>query len=261
MADQKPVFEIESLYLAQIARAKRFIYAESQYFASRKIAEAIARRLDEPDGPEIVIINPTSAQGWLEPLAMDTARARLVQALRHRDVHDRLRLYHPFTRDGEPIYVHAKILVIDDAILRVGSSNMNNRSMRLDTECDVAIDTALPANAEYGPTIAHIRDDLLAEHLGTTAAKVRARLGETGSLIATIESLRYTGRKNGKDRRRTLNPYVIPYLSDVEAWLADNEVLDPEGPEEMFEAFTKRGLFRRFKAWSGRRRQAFRVTT
>ncbi|CAN5361151.1 phospholipase D-like domain-containing protein [soil metagenome] len=254
MDDQKPIFEIESLYLAQIARAKHFIYAESQYFASRRIAEAIARRLDEADGPEIVIINPTAAQGWLEPLAMDTARARLVEALRHRDVHKRLAVYHPHTRDGEPIYVHAKILVVDDMILRVGSSNMNNRSMRLDTECDVAIDAALPANADSRATIARVRDDLLAEHLGTTATIVAKRIAETGSLIATIESLRYTGRKNGKHRRRTLNPYVVPDLSDVEAWLADNEVLDPEGPEEMFEAFTQRGLFRRFKAWRGRRK-------
>ena len=39
------VREIEALFLEQIARAKRFIYAESQYFASRKIAEAIAERL------------------------------------------------------------------------------------------------------------------------------------------------------------------------------------------------------------------------
>ena len=69
------VLEIEKLYLDLIARAKRHIYAESQYFASRKIAEAIARRLDEPDGPEIVIVNPMTAQGWLEPIAMDT-RAR-----------------------------------------------------------------------------------------------------------------------------------------------------------------------------------------
>ncbi len=94
MDGQRAVLEVEQLYLEQIARAKRFIYAESQYFASRRIAEAMARRLDEADGPEIVIVNPQSAQGWLEPLAMDTARARLIAALRQRDRYDRLRLYH-----------------------------------------------------------------------------------------------------------------------------------------------------------------------
>ena len=58
--------EIEALYLALIARARRSIYAESQYFASRRIAEAIAKRLAEPDSPEIVLINPAQADGWLE---------------------------------------------------------------------------------------------------------------------------------------------------------------------------------------------------
>ena len=53
------------------------VYLESQYFASRAIAEAIARRLSEPDGPEFVIINPASAEGWLEEEAMGSARARL----------------------------------------------------------------------------------------------------------------------------------------------------------------------------------------
>lgn len=249
MDDQRAVTEIEQLYLQQIARARRFIYAESQYFACRRIAEAIARRLDEADGPEIVIINPEGAQGWLEPLAMDTARARLVEALRRRDVHGRLRIYHPYTRDRQPIYVHAKILIVDDAILRVGSSNMNNRSMRLDSECDVAIDCTDLGDENCAQAIAAIRNDLLAEHLGTTPKRVHDRLRKTGSLIETIEGLRFTGRKNARNRRRTLLPYEIPDLSDVEAWLADYEVLDPEGPEEMFEALDERGLFRRLHLW------------
>jgi len=246
MPGQRAVLEIEHLYLAQIARAKRFIYAESQYFASRRIAEALARRLEEADGPEIVIVNPHRAQGWLEPLAMDTARARLIAALHQRDKHDRLRLYHPVTRGRAPIYVHAKILIVDDQILRVGSSNMNNRSMRLDTECDVAIDCTTGNNQACAERIAAIRDDLLAEHLGVTPKVVTTSIVRTASIIATVERLRFTGRKNARDRRRTLVPYEIPDLSGVEKWLADNEVLDPEQPDDMFEALSKPDLFRHF---------------
>ncbi len=249
MDDQREVTEIEQLYLAQIARAKRWIYAESQYFASRRIAEAIVRRLEEKDGPEIVVVNPVSAQGWLEPVAMDTARARLVEALRQRDTHGRFRVYHPYTRDHTPIYVHAKILIVDDAILRVGSSNLNNRSLRLDTECDIAIDCTGPGNAHCSDAIAAIRDDLIAEHLDTTADAVTKALAKKGSLIAAIETLRFTGRKNARDRRRTLVDYSVPDLSTVETWLADNQVLDPEGPDEMFEALDERGLFRRLHLW------------
>ena len=63
--------------------------------------------------------------------------------------------------------------------------------------------------------------------------------GKTGSLIAAIERLRGPGK--------TLKPYETPDLSSVEQWLAENEALDPEGPEEMFEPFSRRGLFRRLR--------------
>lgn len=246
LPDLPPIREIEALYLDMIAAARRFIYAESQYFASRRIAEAIARRLDEADGPEIVIVNPITANGWLEPIAMDSARARLLEALRRRDVHGRLRLYHPVTAAGEQIYVHAKIMIVDETMLRVGSSNMNNRSLRLDTECDVTIDRACPSNGACSPTIRAIRDGLIAEHLGVSIETVAQRIDAEGSIIVTIEALRGDGR--------SLRPYVEPDLGAVEKWLADNEVLDPEGPEEMFEGLGKRGLFRQWR----NRRQARR---
>jgi phosphatidylserine/phosphatidylglycerophosphate/cardiolipin synthase-like enzyme len=233
MPDAPGVDEIERLFVAQIEGARHHVYVESQYFASRKIAEAIARRLDEPEGPEFVILNPTTAEGWLQPLAMDTARARLMRALRKRDRHGRLAMYHPYTVGGEPVYVHAKIMAVDDRELRVGSANFNNRSMRLDSECDILVSSDDGATAA---TITQIRNGLLAEHLGSTVDDVAATLARTGSLIAAIEQLR------GDSGR--LRPYEVPDLSTVEAWLADNEVLDPEGPKEMFEPLTKRGIFR-----------------
>lgn len=242
MDDVEPVHEIEAAYLDLIARAKRFIYAESQYFASRRIAHALARRLAEEDGPEIVIVNPHTAEGWLEPIAMDTARARLVEALRRVDRHGRFRIYHPVTAGGAEIYVHAKVTVVDDLILRVGSSNFNNRSLQLDTECDVLLSSDEAGNEDQRDQIAALRNDLLAEHLGTTAEEIAARLEETGSLIATIEALRGEGR--------SLVPYEIPELSGLEEWLADNEILDPNGPDEIFEAPARRGLF---KGWRLRR--------
>ena len=231
-----PVREIEATYLALIARARKYIYAESQYFASRRIAEAIAHRLEEPDGPEIVLVNPFKSQGWLEPVAMDTARARLYGALEHLDCHRRFRIYHPFTQAGEPIYVHAKMTIVDDEVLHVGSSNLNNRSMRLDTECDVTIDAAHPGNETAAGEIRSLRDSLLAEHLGIPADTVAAAIETKGSLVEAIETLRGEGR--------SLRPYEIPDLHEVEAWLADNQVLDPEGPDEIFEATAKGGLLR-----------------
>lgn len=242
MDDQPGVVEIEHLYAAQIAQAKRCIYAESQYFASRVIAEAIGKRLDEANGPDIVLVNPQKADGWLEQQAMDTARARLFETLKARDTHGRFRIYHPFTMRGTPIYVHAKVLIVDDRLVRVGSSNMNNRSMRLDTECDMTIDTALAANAGREEVILGLRDNLLAEHLDLPVDRVRQVVAERG-LVAAIEQLR---DKPGK----TLRPYATPDLNEVQAWLAENKILDPEGPGEMFEAVTERkGLLARLEGW------------
>nr|WP_189338578.1 phospholipase D-like domain-containing protein [Sphingobium sp. SCG-1] len=238
MKNRPAIIEIERLYETLIADAKTLIYAESQYFASRRIAIAIGKRLAEPDGPEVVIVNPLTADGWLEPVAMDTARARLVAALRRLDKHGRLRIYHPQTAKGAPIYVHAKVTIVDDRVLRVGSSNFNNRSLRLDTECDVAL--CVDDDAQKA-TVAGLRDNLIAEHLGVDRQTVTDEYAASGSMIATIEKLRGPGR--------TLGPYEIPELNDVEKWLADNEILDPEGPEAIFESFAndnrgKRGLFR-----------------
>ncbi|WP_233280643.1 phospholipase D-like domain-containing protein [Devosia rhizoryzae] len=235
--DYQPILEVEKLWLDQIATAKNLIYIESQYFASRAIVSAMAKRLQEQDGPEIVVINPDTADGWLQPLAMDTARARLFTWIKRADKFDRLRLYHPVGLGGEAIYVHAKALVADDTVLKVGSSNINNRSLRLDTECDITI-VADADDEAVRREIAWTRNDLLGEHLGVTAEAVAARLAETGSLIKTIETLRGTGR--------TLRDYQVPELNDIEKWLADNEVLDPEGPEEMFEPLSQRGLMRGF---------------
>lgn len=235
--DEREVLEIEALYLDLIASAQRLVYAENQYFASRRIAEAIAKRLREPYGPEIVLVMPETADGWLEEEAMGSARARLMRSLAEADAHGRFRIYTPVTAAGEPIYVHAKVMIVDDVVLRVGSSNWNNRSLGLDSECDVAIDARLPANYGMQPAITGIRDDLLAEHLGVTPAEVTALLTSTGSLITTVERLSGAGK--------TLKRFAAPELSAAEAFLADNEVLDPEKAGGFFEPLAKRRLFRR----------------
>ncbi|RFZ83894.1 phospholipase [Shinella sp. WSJ-2] len=234
--DESRVIEIEKLYVDMIAAARKLVYAESQYFASRKVAQAIAQRLAEPDGPEIVLVNPFASDNWLGALAMDTARARLRESLRRHDLNGRFRMYHPVTALKQPIYVHSKLMIVDNEIIRVGSSNMNNRSMRFDRECDVALEAG--NSEEFRRRIGEFRTDLLAEHLGVSPGTVEHAVAQSGSLIAAIETLRKS--QSG----RTLVPYKTAEVSDLEKWLADNEILDPEGPEEVFEPIERRGLFR-----------------
>lgn len=237
--EEKAVTEIEHLYIDMINAAERVVYAESQYFASRAVAQVIARRLAEPEGPEFVLINPVISDNWLGQVAMDTARARLIESLRRHDEHDRFRIYHPVTAGGQGIYVHAKLMIVDDRYLRIGSSNFNNRSMRFDQECDVALEAG--GSDQRAEKIISLRNDLVAEHLGTTPESVEETLRQTGSLIAAIERLRAESEKTSKAR---LRPYETPDITDLDRWLADHEILDPEGSDAVFEPIEKRGLFR-----------------
>ena len=231
------VDEIEELFVRQIRGAKKFIYAESQYFASRAIGEAIAERMAEEDPPEIIIVHPQNADGWVEEQAMDPARAQLVHAIREIDKDGRFQLYVPFTGET-PIYVHAKLMIVDDRILRVGSANFNNRSMGLDSECDVFVDCSRPGNSHCGERIRFIRHNMLAEHCGIEPDEVERLIEEHGSMAAMIESL-------GTSRSRQLRRFDPPEISEALLEMADRQVFDPEEPEELFEIREPgRGLFR-----------------
>lgn len=235
--DWDQVDEIQQLYLDQIAGAKRFIYAESQYFASRAVAEAMIERLREPDPPEIVIVHPCNADGWLEQQAMDHARAELVRAIEKADEKRRFSIWSPFTGET-PIYVHAKIMIVDDEILRIGSANLNNRSMGLDSECDVFIDSNRDGNAHARDAIAALRRSLLGEHCDLEEKEVGQLLARHGSMAGLIDHAQ-------GDRKRFLRRYHPPELNGVKQTLAQSAILDPEGPEDMFEPFAKGGLFRK----------------
>ncbi len=227
--------EIEALYLAAIAAARRTIYLESQYFAARRISEALVRRLAEPDGPEVVIVNPKRAEGWLEEEAMGAARSLLLEDLRRADARNRLRFYTPVTEGGTDIYVHAKVLVVDDTLLRVGSSNINNRSLGVDTECDLAVEARAddPEAPKLRRAIDAVRDSLVSEHLGMSRDALREVLGqEDGSLVRALDRL-------AGSRGKTLVPFEARALSDTERELARSHLLDPTRPESMSRTFVR----------------------
>ena len=58
------------------------------------------------------------------------------------DAHKRLRLVYPAASRSRdvPTFVHSKVMIVDDALARIGSANYSHRSMGVDTECDLAVD-------------------------------------------------------------------------------------------------------------------------
>jgi uncharacterized membrane protein YdjX (TVP38/TMEM64 family) len=216
------VCEVKRCHLDLIAAAQETIYVENQYFTALAVGDALERRLAADSGPEVVLVLPRECSGWLEEGTMGVLRARLLRRLQRADRHDRLRVYYP-TRDGlgeEGINVHAKVLVVDDRLVRVGSSNLSNRSMGLDSECDLVIEANGEERLQRG--IVAFRNRLLAEHLGTEPAEVERAVRERGSLQRAIEAL------NGGERRlEPLQPRVEPWLDEL---VPDSQLIDPERP-------------------------------
>lgn len=186
--ERSEVREILQLYLDTIAAAEYSIYIENQYLAANPIAEALAARLEEDDGPEVVIVTQWAASDWLEEQVMGVRRDHFMSRLQESDRHGRLRILTPVV-PGLPrgdFNLHAKIVVIDDRLVRIGSANLNNRSMGYDSECDLAVECK---NEAERAAAREFRDRLLAEHLGSDEATVHSEIDRHGSLIAAIEAL------------------------------------------------------------------------
>lgn len=222
--DQEAVREIEQLYLDSIAAAESYIYIENQYLSSHRIGKALESRLKEVDGPEVVIVLPEKTGGWLEQHTMDILRGRLLNELRKKDIHGRLHTYYPRLRKDPhlALMVHAKVMIIDDDFLRIGSSNLSNRSMGLDSELDLAVFAEKKDNIRCA--IMDFRNRLLAEHLDKEINEVADVLSEKKSLIDGVESLR--------GNERTLVSFTGEVPQEIDGWVPESELLDPERPIE-----------------------------
>lgn len=217
------VREVEQLYLDSIAAAQDYIYIENQFFTVSAIAKALKKRLSESEGPDIVLNFPKKTAGWLSQQSMDMMRVNLIKSLRQADKYGRFAVYYPDKPELEErsINLHAKVMIMDDRFVRVGSSNLNNRSMGLDTECDLAIEVD-DDNERVTSAIRHFRNRLLAEHLDCTCEQVDAQITSHGSLLKGIESLR--------DNARTLKELEDCLPETDERTLNDIQLTDPERP-------------------------------
>ena len=172
------VRESEALHLDAIAAAKRYIYLENQYVASPAMGEALAARLGEEDGPEVLVVSTEHSPSWFDRMTMDKTRSALIRRLQGADRHGRFHAFCPETDSGKTIIVHAKCSIIDDEMLRAGSTNLNNRSTGFDTEADIAIVAAPGAagDATRG-AIAQHRWKTIAHFLAKTPDEVEAAGG------------------------------------------------------------------------------------
>ncbi len=156
-------------YLAALDAAERTLYFEDQAIASPQVIEGIHAALRR--GVDVVFLVPGDAHPEFAAARHDPKLRSLFEPI------DRLRRYENFTLaaiaspDGpgayHDVYVHAKILLVDDAWATIGSTNVADRSFHGDTELNASFWDAGSVRA--------LRTTLLAEHLGRDTAALDDR--------------------------------------------------------------------------------------
>jgi phosphatidylserine/phosphatidylglycerophosphate/cardiolipin synthase-like enzyme/uncharacterized membrane protein YdjX (TVP38/TMEM64 family) len=180
---------IERLYLDLIAQAEHFIYMENQYFSHVEIAHALNKRLLEKPELRVLMISCKDPQGIMERKSMYHGRVKFKDALTKNGVTDRTVLAYPISTEKnkqEQIRIHSKVMIVDDRYLRIGSSNINYRSMTLDTECDLVIEGT---DKKVSQSIAAIRNDLIREHTGRSVKEIDRIINEGESVQAFLKDV------------------------------------------------------------------------
>jgi phosphatidylserine/phosphatidylglycerophosphate/cardiolipin synthase-like enzyme len=162
-------FRIFESYLRALHSARELIYLENQFLWSPELVDVLADKLRHPPTPgfRLVILLPAKAnngaedtRGQLSVLVdADQGQGRVLGAT--------IRSMSRHGHRTDPLYVHAKVAVIDDRWLIVGSANLNAHSFFNDTEMCVLTDDAALAR--------DTRVRLWAEHLELEHDDVAAR--------------------------------------------------------------------------------------
>jgi phospholipase D1/2 len=188
-------FEVQELFERAIWAAERLIYIEVQYFTSRVVAEALCRRFADTSRGKlcVLLVMPDGADTPKENLVLGAGQRavrRLVADVAQQHGHDfRWLMSRPTGSPGAPAtFIHSKLLIVDDELLSVGSANLTNRSMSVDSELNVTCATALESPAQAAllrEDIRAARNNLLAEHAGSADLE---RFASSDGLLAAIDA-------------------------------------------------------------------------
>jgi phosphatidylserine/phosphatidylglycerophosphate/cardiolipin synthase-like enzyme len=228
--------ELYHLHARAIANARRLIYIENQYFSSHEIADAMVARMrsNRDDKLEIVMVLPANSAGFKERISIGVYQAQLLERLTQTaaETGHRLGVYYQVARgssDDIPVFIHAKVLAVDDRFLLVSSANTTNRSMGYDTELGVAWEAPEPTES-----LRRARLDLLAEHIGIERAEAEALLGhDPHGLVSRLDDI--ASSRTHQLRIHDRNRYEKPG-SLLRLLIPDHPVFDPRSEDALQEA-------------------------
>ncbi|MEJ3746251.1 phospholipase D-like domain-containing protein [Actinomycetes bacterium KLBMP 9797] len=237
-------------YTKAIRRARKLIYLEDQYLWSRQIAQMFADALARHPDLHLIVVVPRypDVDGRFAWPPNQVGRAQALELCR-RAAGDRVHAFDVENHEGAPVYVHAKVCVVDDVWASVGSDNFNRRSWTHDSELSCAVlDDVLDERAPADPAglgdgarvfARDLRLRLLREHLdrapdGAEDADLLDPASAVKAVTETAEALRAWhdgGRRGPRPPGRLIphEPEQLPLWTRLWAVPAYRLVYDPDG--------------------------------
>ena len=224
-------------YTKAIARAERVAYVEDQYFWGHGVAEPFETSLREHPELRLVVVIPLVPDvPGLNRVPQMLGRERALLRLM-RVAPGRVAAYGLENHAGTPVYVHAKVCVIDDVWASTGSDNFNRRSWTHDSELsavvldeDYALDLRLTLAAEHLDRLGHVEERGLREAMADCVDPA----GMYDAYAAAADRLEawHAGGRVGERPPGRLRPLPLPRLSSLtRAWarVLLDRVHDPDG--------------------------------
>jgi phosphatidylserine/phosphatidylglycerophosphate/cardiolipin synthase-like enzyme len=234
-------------YTKAFAQARSFIYVEDQYLWSEIVARGIRDALRRSGQLRVIVVVPRypEADGAVSGPPARLGQLRAIRLLQQA-APERVGIYDLENSAGVPIYVHAKICIVDDVWLTCGSDNFNRRSWTNDSELTCAVVDAtrdereprdLSAAGDGARRLARdLRLEVWAEHLGLSrddpglldpAAAFEVWRAKAAALDAWHAGGRRGPRPAGQVRRH--EPEPVSRLQALWAEPAYRIFFDPDG--------------------------------
>jgi phosphatidylserine/phosphatidylglycerophosphate/cardiolipin synthase-like enzyme len=231
------VGELFNLHMRAIASAERLIYMENQYFSCDELGEAFERRMRRGGPPlEIVLVLPEKSAGFKERISIGVYQQRILERIGQvaRDTGHHFGVYYQAAKGPEgdvPVFIHAKVLAVDDRFLLISSANASNRSMGFDTELGLAWEAPEPT-----ASLANARLQLLAEHVGMAPEE----LADPTDLVAKLDAIARQRQFQLRMHARNVDEKPGWLLSQ---FIPEHTVFDPDDPRQMHEALPEPGAW------------------
>ncbi|RZN08079.1 phospholipase [Bradyrhizobium genosp. SA-3] len=212
--------EVERSLTAAIRSATSFVYIENQFTSATKIARELAQQMLRVPSLRVLVVTPKLHSSWLESQAMQNGRGAFIDCFSEAGVADRIRFVYPISRSGDTeaaVMVHSKLMIVDNRILRVGSANLNNRSMGADSECDLIFEAASDQHRNF---IASVRRRLIAHFGGLDELTITQNEDRLFALLDDVSRA---------DGAKTLREVGSSVLTSALATMVQ-PVADPERP-------------------------------